>query len=525
MSGRTMGAVALLWCLAGMGALHGADAGVLPHAATSSAITVAQFEGSSGSASPAYGIPTLFSMNGNMALTGGTNAAGKPSIFEYDRTNGAWDASPTAVLSSPDTTHTSVFTPLAVSAEGSTLVAGAPVLVFGATQEDWSRVYIYSRSNGAWSQAPVAVLSNPRTGGNDSDGFGEKATLSGDGSTLLLADHATIDGVPDEGAVYLYEKVNGLWETSPEATFLDPDPIIVSGYGATVSATQFGYWSASVSSDGRSVIVGDPATGHPGKAYLYEANADGTWPADPQPVAVLQRPAPSGTVDDGFGSHVGFARDGTEAYVGTSRFDVTPTLYLFKKSSGTWSTDAVRKFVVPDADTSAYSDTRFALSGDGNTLFLATYQSVESQPNCCGFVYVYQRKNGTWSQSPVNRLAEPDQYLSPYNNAFGQSSLVSTTDGSTVLIGDEQPGNVTPPAGGPSYPGPGAAFAFHTTDDWAQPYTGGGTPPPSAGGSPGGGGSQAGGSGGGSLGGLALAALLLLLAVRGYAERGKRRKS
>lgn len=512
-----MEAVALLLCLGAAGAFHRADAGVLPHTATSPTITVARLVGSARLASPVYGIPTLLSANGNMALTEGTNAAGEPAIFEYDQTGGHWDATPAAVLSSPDTGHTSAFFPLALSADASTLVVGAPA----RGQGDWSRVYIYSRSNGSWSPTPVAELGNPRTGGDDTDGFGDRASLSGDGSTLLLADSATIDGVPYEGAVYLYRKVAGAWETSPDATFLDPDPIVVSGYGVTVSLTHFGYESTSVSPDGDSVLVGDPANGHPGKAYLYESNPDGTWPTDPQPVAVLQRPAPSGTVDDGFGSHTALSRNGTEAYVGTSNFNVTPALYLFDKNNGTWSTDMTRKFVVPDADTSAFADTHFTLSGDGDTLFLATYQSQESDPDCCGFVYIYRRESGTWSQSPVNELAEPDQYLSPYNNAFGLTSLVATTDGSTVMIGDTQPPNATPAWGGPTYQGPGAAFVFHTTDDWAQPYTGGGTPPPS--GSPGGGGSQSGG--GGALGGLVLAALLLLLAGRGYAEQDRPARS
>ncbi|MGH2509951.1 MAG: hypothetical protein ACRDHZ_21430, partial [Ktedonobacteraceae bacterium] len=282
--------------------------------------------------------------------------------------------SPAWEFTNPDgTTYTCTFGDMAFSADGSTAVFGAPFYVPDATS-NVSLVYIYAQTDHVWSQAPVAVLGNPRPGGNDNDCFGcGPIAISADGSTLLLGDTgATIDGLSSAGAAYLYKRVDGTWDTTPVATVLDPEMKALDQFAISVA----------LSADGNEVLIGDAngygTSGGPGAGYLYVAQPGGIWPTDPKPAVVLQ--APDAQKFDYFGSEVAFAANGTDAFIENDPIITgneppgsypLPGVYLFQQVDGEWPVTPIRKFVLPKG----YEDfgaigPGFAVSGDGNTLMI-----------------------------------------------------------------------------------------------------------------------------------------------------------
>ncbi|MGP1684568.1 MAG: FG-GAP repeat protein, partial [Giesbergeria sp.] len=118
---------------------------------------------------------------------------------------------------------------LALSADGSVLVAGAPTESSGATgingdQADRSAeyagaVYAFTRSGSTWTQKAYIKASNTHAGA----GFGFPAALSQDGSTLGVGAYgegsasAGIDGnqndrsAPRAGAVYVFARSGAAW--------------------------------------------------------------------------------------------------------------------------------------------------------------------------------------------------------------------------------------------------------------------------------------------------------------------------
>lgn len=470
-----------------------------PSAGTSPGVTVAEFENplGQGDIGGAFGSSVLIAADGDIALIDGADAsvpkAGEKGYL-YEKTNGTWDTSPSHVFASSSSTHG--LAAIALSADGATAA-------FLVSPSDG--VVIFDQVDHVWSSAPVAELSYAS----------DKATaaISADGSELLLGNpYATVNGVPNEGAAYLYEKINGAWASTPVATFLDPAPQIVSGQGSTTSESHFGV--VALSADGNTVLIGDRSDGGIGRAYLYEIQTGANWPEDPVPAAVIE--APSSQSADGFGINVALSSDGNDAFVQNNPLTSSPvpSVYLFDKQGGTWSTAPVRSFALPS---DYYSVPGFAISGDGSVMMTEAGLGLSSGPNCCQVVLVYTRLNGIWTTEPVNRLAEPDELAlaSPYNNDFGsvffhfQGQI--SYDGSEALIGDTQSPSASPPPPNqiPTYGGPGVAYAFETTDDWQTPYTGGGTPPsPPPSGSDGG--------GGGTFGGWALLGLLLVVGARRY---------
>ncbi|MGP1684569.1 MAG: FG-GAP repeat protein, partial [Giesbergeria sp.] len=162
---------------------------------------------------------------------------------------------------------------MALSADGSTLVAGAPVESSSASgingnqadnaAEFAGAVYAFSRSGSTWAQQAYLKASNTETG----DQYGHSLSLSADGQTLAvgaIAEDGGAKGIDGDqtsnsalyaGAVYLYNREGSGWtqsayvkasDTSSHSTVMGPGSFASFGYGLALSA------------DGRSLAVGAP---------------------------------------------------------------------------------------------------------------------------------------------------------------------------------------------------------------------------------------------------------------------------
>ena len=219
-----------------------------------------------------------------------------------------------------------------------------------------------------------------------------------------------------------------------------------SSFNGTSFDPSFGA-SLAVSSDGSTVLIGGPADGPAGAAWVF-TQTGGIWS---QQGNKLLPSTPSGR--SAFGSSVALSADGDAAVIG-GWFDGTDeagAAWIFLRDAGgliPWTkisppSDAV---VVPN-DHGAFFGRSVAMSGDGHTVLIGGW----GDSNYAGAAWVYSDAAGPWAE--VKKLTPSDG-----NGPEFGSSVALSGDGSTALI-----------AGMGDSGAAGAAWVFtNSGGGWAQ---------------------------------------------------------
>ncbi|WAS96446.1 FG-GAP repeat protein [Nannocystis punicea] len=324
----------------------------------------------------------------------GTNSG---AVYVFERKGGAW--SQTAYVKANNTQSLANFgEALALSADGNTLVVGAPSESSAATGVDsnpWQgfvegsgAAYVYSRTGSGWTHR--AYLKATNTGQWDS--FGAALALSADGATLAVGapdeDGKTggingdqLDGAASAGAVYMFVLNDGAW--SQQAYIKASNPGSPDLFGFTLALTQ----------DGDTLFVGAP----------MEASA--------------------ATEIDGDQSN-------DEAYAAGA-------VYVFSRLGQTWQQDAYIK--APNADEDDHLGIGLAVSGDGGILVAGAPGEGSGGAGCfadpsdetapgSGAAHVFTRVDGTWTHR--HYFKAPNSRSDSY---FG-SPIGLTADGTTLVI-------------------------------------------------------------------------------------------
>ena len=191
---------------------------------------------------------------------------------------------------------------VAVSADGNTIVAGAPQV-----KNNVGQAYVYTKPSGGWatSDAPIAVQSLRFVIGSG-DAFGWSVALSTDGSTLVVGAPYNDTLGTDRGVVFVYTKPSGGWATSGAPSAL-----------LSVAASANNDWLGSavaVSADGSTVVAGANGVSTTiGAAYVF-TKPSGGWADSNAPSATLTNsPGVSG---DMLGTAVAVSADGSTVVIG-----------------------------------------------------------------------------------------------------------------------------------------------------------------------------------------------------------------
>jgi hypothetical protein len=365
------------------------------------------------------------------------SAAEAGAVYVFTRVGGTW--SQAAYIKASNTYWGDTFgTSVALSADGSTLVVGAPqerscAIGIDGDQADRTApgagaAYVFSRADGRWSQQAYVKASNTQT----YDDFGRSVALSADGDTLAVgaaaedSGAAGIDGdqddesVFDAGAVYVFSRAGGKWSqetyvkaSNPGQSYDFGTVVALSADGATLAVGAIGEQSLATGIDGQQ--ADDGAIGA-GAVYVY-ARAGGTWSQQ----AYVK---PSNTdVGYRFGSSMGLSSDGSTMAVGApgepssaagvdgNQADVQDpgagAAYVFSRAGGRWSQEAYLKASnTGESDGFAWT---VALSADGATLAVgAPFEDsgatgvngdqADDSVTDAGAGYRFVRAGGTWSQ-------------------------------------------------------------------------------------------------------------------------------
>ncbi len=312
---------------------------------------------------------------------------------------------------------------ISVAIDGQTAVVGA----YGVTvngQEQQGAVYVFTESNGTWTQTATLTAAD----GRRFDIFGSAVALSG-GVAAIGAYQSNLSA----GAVYVFTGSGSAW--TQKAKLTADDGVRNDCLG----------WSVAVSSAG--VLAGAPFAVvdgiQVGAVYAFGGNG-GNW-SQTQKVT-----ATNGAIGDFFGDAI--AMDGNVSVIGADSASVNGNqagaAYVFDTSGGSW----VQKTEVTSADGAAFDNFGRFVAISGTRIFVTAPYAVIDGNAFEGAAYVFEGAGGTWGQT--QKLTASDGMANGY---FGWSVAVS---GTTALIGANSYSNQT---------NPGLVYKFDKSSGvWAQ---------------------------------------------------------
>jgi hypothetical protein len=352
-------------------------------------------------------------INGDQANNG---CPGAGALYVFTRTSESW--SQQAYIKASDS-H-------ANGGLGNLVALSADTLATTGTSENGAGVvYVFTRTNGTWSQQAIVTPINVQVG----QFFGFSLALDGD--TLVVGDHADstcasgINGDPSvinsgchSGAAYVFRRTNGVW--IQEAYIKPPSRVDNTpygfGYSVAVNGNTMAVGAESESGCARGVNGDETLLGCivTGAVYVY-SRSDGTWAKEAYIKA--SNPDPS----DGFGANVALSSDTLAVHaidedscatgVNGDQFNnscsaTAGAVYVFTRSNGTWSQQAYLKASNTER-IDAFGQKGLAISGD--TLAVSAYTEAScatgingnQADNSCpgaGAVYVFKRSAGIWVQ-------------------------------------------------------------------------------------------------------------------------------
>ncbi len=272
---------------------------------------------------------------------------------------------------------------VALSADGRTLVVGAPFAEPGIRPRDFNdgAAYVFTRGDAGWTQR--AMLGGPHADANATDEFGLQVATSADGSTVAIASPADDDSFDNSGATYVFTTTDRLQWTR-EAVLKAPN----AGDGDT-----FGF-AVALSADGNTLAIGarnedgdststldddNDNIRDAGAVYVYTRGTS-QWSAAP---AYLK---PSNTIELGeFGANLQLTASGSELAISAPFDRSAPPLegavFVFVRVGNSWIEQA--RF----DGTEEQFGVSFALTADGATLFIAGH-TAQVAPTA-GVVHVH----------------------------------------------------------------------------------------------------------------------------------------
>lgn len=338
-----------------------------------------------------------------VAMTGAANAkTGSPSVRRLQQLL----AGPPQKLQVPGSALFGFS--VSLSADGNTALVGAP-----NTDPPLGAAYVFVRSGSTWNL--LQKLSPPAPPASGILRFGTSVSLSADGRTALIGAQGSNPAVGGEDAAYVYAR-GFVGNFAFQAKLINPaGPFSGNAFGTSVS----------ISSDGRTALVGAPAPGsssvvNTGAAYLYARNFfTGIW--------ILQqliRPTDTNTFDS-FGVSVALASDAGSALIGAPSRDNTGAAYTFSRLIPGGPMLQQQKLQAADRATGDAFGTAVALSGDSRTALIGAPPKPTG-----GAAYVFTR--GFFGGFTQQQKLQASNRAS--GDEFGTSVALNTT-GSRALIG------------------------------------------------------------------------------------------
>jgi len=196
------------------------------------------------------GNSVAISADGNTAIVGGwfdnyINGA----AWIYTRSKGVWTQQGAKLVGTGGNGGTWQGSSVAISADGNTAIVGG---VYDNNQQ--GAVWIFNRYNGIWTQQGSKLVGSGAIG---QSWQGYSVSISADGNTAIVGGYKDNNS---QGAVWVYNRINGIWKQQGNKLVGTGSPYLWSEQG----------YSVALSADGNTAIFGGNAdNGDIGAAWVY----------------------------------------------------------------------------------------------------------------------------------------------------------------------------------------------------------------------------------------------------------------
>jgi hypothetical protein len=287
-----------------------------------------------------------------------------------------------------------------VAINGDTAVIGSPFFDFGANSNQGA-AYVFVRSGTSWVE--VDRLTNGD--GNAGDTFGYSVDIYGD---------RIVVGAPFEdagqGAVYIFEKVGGVWIRQPK--LVAPDGSAEDRLGLSVAISQ----DRIVAGASNDNISGNDFQG---SAYVFVKPTSSPW------VFESKLTADDGEANDRFGESVDIFSNTivVGSPIGGFGTNDAGSAYIFTRSGSTWTQQT--ELNASDGETNDFFGNSVAISG--NTVVVGAILDNIGGNNGQGSAYVFTGGGFSWTQQA--KITDPN---GGFQSRLGNDVAI---DGDVVVVG------------------------------------------------------------------------------------------
>jgi FG-GAP-like repeat len=298
----------------------------------------------------AQGASVSLSADGNTALVGGPGDdrptgccfSGNGAVWVWTRSGSVWTQQGPKLVGSGAVGNAAQGESVSLSADGNTAIVGGPFDNRAGGSGGQGAAWIWTRSNGVWSQQGSKLVGSGAVGGASQ---GTSVSLSGDGNTAVVGGPDDNEDFHASGAVWVWPRRGDVWTQQGSK---------LVGSGGSGSPDQGA--AVALSADGTTAIVGGPFDdlgdpGGPGAVWVFVASPtpilalpdmDGDHKAD----LIVWRPSTGRwtwfTAATGFDSAVAGSKSwgsqdlGDVPLTGDIDGDGVADLIVWRASSGTW---------------------------------------------------------------------------------------------------------------------------------------------------------------------------------------------
>jgi formylmethanofuran dehydrogenase subunit D len=392
-------------------------------------LQTAKLTASDGKAQDKLGYALAVSADGRTVAAGAYSATigshvSQGAVYIFQKKASGWtNGTQTAKLTASDgaATDTLGFS-VAISADGSTVVAGAPNAQIG-THYGQGAVYVFQKPASGWANTTQRAKLTALNGAANNN-LGYSVAISPNTSTIAAgAYHALIGNNASQGAVYVFAKPASGWKTTTQTAKLTASD---GSFGDLLGS------SVAVSSQGGASIVAGAMgkASFEGSAYVFKKPASG-W-ANVTQTAELS--ASNGGPAAQLGVAIAVSTDGGTVVAGASGINVSQgAAYVFQKPASGW-TNALEtaELTASDGQPDDGLGQSVALSSGGLTIAAGALNASIGVQSQQGAVYLYQMPASGWANATqIAKLTASDG--AALNN-FG-SSVALGQDATTLIAG------------------------------------------------------------------------------------------
>ena len=383
-------------------------------------VQAAQLTATDGAVSDSFGQSVAVSANGSTVAIGANGAtiganASQGAVYVFTAPASGWaHATQVAKLTASDgAADDGLGSAVAISADGTTIAAGAPLATNGTTTAGASsgRVYVFTEPSGGWGapeSAPAELT--------ESKLFAD-ALL---GTSVAFSGTSVVAGAPIAnsfaGQVDVFNRPSsGTWASETASAVLTAGDAGGSAIGDAVAATS-------------NTIVAGAAAANSGEGDAFVFTTSGAWATTSTETATL---TPSdGAVGDGVGSAV--AISGSTIVVGAPSHNSNGAVYVFVVPSGGYATGATPSETAElTASNGASGDALgSSVATNGSTIFAGAPAAAVGSNAGQGAVYEFDEPSTGWANGSSS--SELNAAGGAAGSAFGFSLSMA---GNVVLAG------------------------------------------------------------------------------------------